>query len=94
MGIELCFECLELGVARRDLGFECAAPDPELLEVGGEPGMFLLAAIVYAVTRNASRALNMLIIDYSCGVRLSTATARVPVRRVMLLSAYQSNGRR
>jgi cation-transporting P-type ATPase C len=34
-----------------------------------------LAAVVYAVTRRADRALNMLIIDYSCGVRLSTATA-------------------
>jgi len=39
------------------------------------PVNFLLAAIVYLVTRNAGRALNMLIIDYSCGVRLSTATA-------------------
>jgi cation-transporting P-type ATPase C len=39
------------------------------------PINFALAAIVYAVTRNAGRALNMLIIDYSCGVRLSTATA-------------------
>lgn len=39
------------------------------------PVNFLLAAIVYGVTRNASRALNMLIIDYSCGIRLSTATA-------------------
>jgi len=39
------------------------------------PVNFLLAGIVYLVTRNAGRALNMLIIDYSCGVRLSTATA-------------------
>lgn len=39
------------------------------------PMNFALAALVYAVTRNPSRALNMLIIDYSCGVRLSTATA-------------------
>jgi len=39
------------------------------------PVNFMLAAIVYLVTRNAGRALNMLIIDYSCGVRLSTATA-------------------
>ena len=39
------------------------------------PVNFLLAGIVYAVTRSSSRALNMLIIDYSCGVRLSTATA-------------------
>jgi cation-transporting P-type ATPase C len=34
-----------------------------------------LALIVYLVTKKPSRALNMLIIDYSCGVRLSTATA-------------------
>ncbi len=39
------------------------------------PVNFLLAAVVFLVTRNTSRALNMLIIDYSCGVRLSTATA-------------------
>ena len=39
------------------------------------PVNFLLALVVYAVTRNSARALNMLIIDYSCGVRLSTATA-------------------
>lgn len=39
------------------------------------PVNFALAIIVYGVTRNVSRALNMLIIDYSCGVRLSTATA-------------------
>ena len=39
------------------------------------PVNFLLAAAVYLVTRKVSRALNMLIIDYSCGVRLSTATA-------------------
>ena len=39
------------------------------------PVNFLLALIVYLVTRKSSRALNMLIIDYSCGVRLSTATA-------------------
>ena len=39
------------------------------------PVNFVLAAIVYAVTGQVSRALNMLIIDYSCGVRLSTATA-------------------
>lgn len=36
---------------------------------------FFLAATVYLATRNPSKALNMLIIDYSCGVRLSTATA-------------------
>jgi len=39
------------------------------------PVNFLLALIVYLVTRHSGRALNMLIIDYSCGVRLSTATA-------------------
>jgi cation-transporting P-type ATPase C len=39
------------------------------------PLNFALAAIVYAVTRNLTRALNMLIIDYSCGIRLSTVTA-------------------
>jgi len=39
------------------------------------PVNFLLALIVWIVTKKPSRALNMLIIDYSCGVRLSTATA-------------------
>ncbi|MFC1833266.1 heavy metal translocating P-type ATPase [Thermodesulfobacteriota bacterium] len=39
------------------------------------PLNFALAIVVYAITRSFSRALNMLIIDYSCGVRLSTATA-------------------
>jgi cation-transporting P-type ATPase C len=39
------------------------------------PVNFMLAGIVYVITRSTSRALNMLIIDYSCGVRLSTATA-------------------
>jgi len=39
------------------------------------PINFLLALVVYGITRSTSRALNMLIIDYSCGVRLSTATA-------------------
>ncbi len=39
------------------------------------PVNFGLSGLVYAVTHNAERALNMLIIDYSCGVRLSTATA-------------------
>lgn len=39
------------------------------------PVNFALAVLVYAITRSFSRALNMLIIDYSCGVRLSTATA-------------------
>jgi cation-transporting P-type ATPase C len=39
------------------------------------PVNFGLAGLVYAATRRSDRALNMLIIDYSCGVRLSTATA-------------------
>ncbi len=39
------------------------------------PVNFALSGLVYGVTRQVSRALNMLIIDYSCGVRLSTATA-------------------
>jgi len=39
------------------------------------PANFGLAGVVYAATRQPDRALNMLIIDYSCGVRLSTATA-------------------
>jgi cation-transporting P-type ATPase C len=39
------------------------------------PVNFALAGVVFLVTGNITRALNMLIIDYSCGVRLSTATA-------------------
>jgi cation-transporting P-type ATPase C len=39
------------------------------------PVNFVLALIVYVITKSPTRALNMLIIDYSCGVRLSTATA-------------------
>ncbi len=39
------------------------------------PVNFLLALVVLLVTKRPSRALSMLIIDYSCGVRLSTATA-------------------
>ena len=39
------------------------------------PVNFALALLVWVVTRDHRRALNMLIIDYSCGVRLSTATA-------------------
>jgi cation-transporting P-type ATPase C len=39
------------------------------------PVNFGLAGLVYGFTRRPDRALNMLIIDYSCGVRLSTATA-------------------
>jgi len=39
------------------------------------PVNFALALLVFFITGKTSRALNMLIIDYSCGVRLSTATA-------------------
>ena len=39
------------------------------------PVNFALAMLVYLVTKSPARALNMMIIDYSCGVRLSTATA-------------------
>ncbi|WMJ81901.1 cation-translocating P-type ATPase [Clostridium sp. MB40-C1] len=39
------------------------------------PFNFLFAGITYWVTKSPVRALNMLIIDYSCGIRLSTATA-------------------
>lgn len=39
------------------------------------PLNFLLAGIVYFSTRNLQKALSMLVIDYSCGIRLSTATA-------------------
>ena len=35
----------------------------------------ILAGSVYAITRNAARALSMLIIDYSCALRLSTVAA-------------------
>jgi cation-transporting P-type ATPase C len=38
------------------------------------PVNFILSLIVYLITKSPTRALNMLIIDYSCGVRLSTAT--------------------
>lgn len=34
-----------------------------------------LFILVYAVTRNLHRALSMLVIDYSCGIRLSTVAA-------------------
>ena len=34
-----------------------------------------LALVVYLCTRDVNRALNMLVIDYSCGIRLSTAAA-------------------
>ncbi len=39
------------------------------------PVNFALAAIVFGLTRNVNRSLSMMIIDFSCGVRLSTATA-------------------
>lgn len=39
------------------------------------PLNFALAGIVFFVTKDVNRALSMMIIDYSCGVRLSTATA-------------------
>ena len=39
------------------------------------PLNFALGAIVYIITGSPARALNMLVIDYSCGIRLSTATA-------------------
>lgn len=39
------------------------------------PVSFIGALIVYAVTRNLQRVLNMLFIDFSCGLKLSTATA-------------------
>jgi len=54
------------------------------------PANFGLSALVYGLTRKPDRALNMLIIDYSCGVRLSTATALsaaicTPARHGMLV---------
>ncbi len=39
------------------------------------PLNFLLSILVFLITRNTGRALSMLVIDFSCGVRLSTATA-------------------
>ncbi|MBO6258389.1 MAG: cation-translocating P-type ATPase [Succinivibrio sp.] len=39
------------------------------------PISFLSALIVYAATRDIQRVLNMLFIDFSCGLKLSTATA-------------------
>lgn len=39
------------------------------------PLSFGMAGLVYLLTRDLNRALNMLIIDYSCAVRLATATA-------------------
>lgn len=39
------------------------------------PVSFLAAVIVYLATRDIQRVLNMLFIDFSCGLKLSTATA-------------------
>ena len=39
------------------------------------PLNFLLCLTVWLVTRNPQKALKMLVIDYSCGIKLSTATA-------------------
>ncbi|MDO5300143.1 MAG: cation-translocating P-type ATPase [Clostridia bacterium] len=39
------------------------------------PLNYLLCAAVWLVTRNPQKALKMLVIDYSCGIKLSTATA-------------------
>lgn len=39
------------------------------------PLNFILAGIVYATTKNIAKAMSMLVIDYSCGIRLSTAVA-------------------
>lgn len=39
------------------------------------PLNFMVAGAVYAVTKNTEQALKMLVIDYSCGIKLSTATA-------------------
>lgn len=39
------------------------------------PLNLLMSIVVYAMTRSTTKALNMLVIDYSCGIKLSTATA-------------------
>ena len=39
------------------------------------PLNFILCLSVWLVTRNPQKALKMLVIDYSCGIKLSTATA-------------------
>ena len=39
------------------------------------PLNLVLSGVVYAATRSTTKALNMLVIDYSCGIKLSTATA-------------------
>ncbi len=39
------------------------------------PFSFILAACIYFITKDWNRVLNMLVIDFVCGVKLSTATA-------------------
>ena len=39
------------------------------------PFNFFLAGATYLATKSPTRALNMMVIDYSCGIKLSTATA-------------------
>lgn len=39
------------------------------------PLNLILSGLVYGVTKSTTKALNMLVIDYSCGIKLSTATA-------------------
>ena len=39
------------------------------------PLNFIIAGVVYCITKNPQKALKMLVIDYSCGIKLSTATA-------------------
>ena len=39
------------------------------------PFSFIFSAITYLVTKSPTRALNMLVIDFCCGIKLSTATA-------------------
>ena len=43
------------------------------------PINFLMSGLVYLITRDLNRALNMLIIDYSCGVR--QPSNRLPAQR-------------
>jgi cation-transporting P-type ATPase C len=39
------------------------------------PISFILAGLIYVVTKDWNKVLNMLVIDYVCGIKLSTATA-------------------
>lgn len=39
------------------------------------PLNLLMSIVVFAATKSTTKALNMLVIDYSCGIKLSTATA-------------------